>query len=576
MNMVFNRRFLIHITAIAVAIPVFTAAAADNTAGPAAQPRVYPERWVYSAHNLSRDSDVEEIRRIVQTAAEHGLNGMVLTGGFDTLDLQKPAYFRRLDEVKKICAERRIEIIPSIFSAGYGSAVLHRDMNLAEGLPVENAPFVARGGEARLAADAADGIVNGGFEESERNRFKGYRFSDEPGRITFQDTAMFKEGRASLRIEEAGKFDPKHGHGRVMQEVAVTPRRCYRLSVWLKTEGLKPAGTFMLQVLAGKRSLAPFEPRAAETGDWRKLTLLFNSLQFDRVRIYAGLWGGKEGKVWLDDLRLEEVGPVNVLRRPGTPVTVRSEDGKTLYEEGKDYAPLSDPQLRPSRPDHDAPPLRLLPGGRIRDGDRLRVSWYHAIAINAGQVTICMSEPRVYEIWRAVAKAMAQRVGAKKFLLSMDEIRAGGSCAACKARHLTMGEILGDCITKQVAMLREAVPGAEVWCWSDMLDPNHNAHGDYYAVEGDYTGSWQHVPKDLGIVCWYYKQREPSLKFFSSLGFRTLAGAYYDADTLENPRGWLEVLDRTPNAQGIMFTTWRNKYELLAPFGDLVTKRSKP
>ncbi|MBI5817646.1 MAG: hypothetical protein HZA88_01570 [Verrucomicrobia bacterium] len=573
MTLVFSRRLLSSITAIATT--VFTVSAAENAArSPAApQPQGYPERWVYASHNLSRDSDVEEIRRIVETAAEHGLNGMVLTGGFDTIDLQKPAYFRRLDEVKKICAARRIEIIPSIFSAGYGSAVLHRDRNLAEGLPVENAPFVAHNGEARLAADPAAGIVNGGFEEFERNRFKGYRFADEPGRITFQDTAVFKEGRSSLRIENASKFNPEHGHGRIMQEVAVAPRRCYRLSAWVKTEGLKPAGAFKLQVLADKRSLAPFEPNMADTGDWRKLTLLFNSLQFDRVRIYAGLWGGKEGKVWLDDLRLEEVGPVNVLRRPGTPVTVRSEDGQTVYEEGRDYAPLSDPQLRPSRPDHDAPPLRLLTSGRIRDGERLRVSWYHAIAINAGQVTICMSEPKVYEIWRTVAKALVQHTGAKKFLLSMDEVRAGGSCAACKARHTTMGEILGDCITKQAAILREASPGADVWCWSDMLDPNHNAHGDYYAVEGDYTGSWQHVPKDLGIVCWYYKQREPSLKFFSGLGFRTLAGAYYDGDTLENPRGWLEAIDRTPNAQGIMYTTWRNKYDLLASFGDLITKR---
>jgi hypothetical protein len=57
------------------------------------------------------------------------------------------------------------------------------------------------------------------------------------------------------------------------------------------------------------------------------------------------------------------------------------------------------------------------------------------------------------------------------------------------------------------------------------------------------------------------------------LGFRTLAGAYYDGDTLENPRGWLEALEHTPKACGIMYTTWRNKYELLAPFGELVSGR---
>jgi len=537
------------------------------------EPRVYPDRWVYVSRNLTKDADVEDIRGIVATAAQHGLNGMVLTGGFDYMDLQKPAYFRRLEEVKAICAQHKIEIIPILFSAGYGGGILGHDRNLAEGLPVENALMVVSGGEARHLPDPPVLIVNGGFEEMERSRFKGYRFHDEPGRITHQDTQVFKEGRASLRIENAGQFSPQHGHGRIMQEVMVAPHRCYRLSCWVKTEGLKPANAFKLQVLVKKRALAPFEPRISETGDWQKITLAFNSMQYDRVGIYAGLWGGKEGKLWLDALRLEEVGPINVLRRPGTPVVVRGEDGKTVYEVGRDFAPLEDPKLRPSRPDHDAPPLKLLPGSRIRDGERLRVSWYHALAINDGQVSICMSEPKVYDIWRTQAELLRKHLAPKKFLLSMDEVRAGGTCAACKARKMTMAQILGDSITRQMKMLREANPGAEIYCWSDMLDPNHNAHGDYYLVDGDFTGSWNYVPKDLIIVCWYFKMREASLKFFSEQGFRTLAGAYYDGDTLDNPRGWLEALDRTPNVRGIMFTTWRNKYELLAPFGDLVSKR---
>ena len=73
--------------------------------------------------------------------------------------------------------------------------------------------------------------------------------------------------------------------------------------------------------------------------------MLFNSLDFDSVRLYAGVWGGKAGKFWLDDWTVEEVGPINVLRRPGTPVTVRSEDGTTTYAEGRDYAPLDRPAI---------------------------------------------------------------------------------------------------------------------------------------------------------------------------------------------------------------------------------------
>lgn len=292
------------------------------------------------------------------------------------------------------------------------------------------------------------------------------------------------------------------------------------------------------------------------------------------MRVYAGVWGGKAGRFWIDDLQIEEVALLNVLRRPGTPVTVRSEDTGESYEEGKDFGQIKD-RLLTFRFDHEPPSIKLLPGSRIKDGERLRVSCYHGMGVHQGQVSICMSEPEVYEIWSKQAVLMHKYLAPTKYLLSMDEIRAGGSCQACKQRHLTMAQILGDCITKEVAILRQGNPQAEVFCWSDMLDPNQNAHGNYYLVEGDFTGSWNYVPKDLSIVCWYFEIRKASLEFFSSHGFRTVAGAYYDGDTLENPRGWLDALDTTPNAVGIMYTTWQDKYALLAPFGDLVRDRSK-
>ena len=114
-------------------------------------------------------------------------------------------------------------------------------------------------------------------------------------------------------------------------------------------------------------------------------------------------------------------------------------------------------------------------------------------------------------------------------------------------------------------------PDAAVYAWSDMLDPNHNAHGDYYMVDGDFSGSWDFVPPELRIVCWRHSTRRASLDFFSARGFRTVAGAYYDGDDLSNPLGWLEALRDTPGAEGIMYTTWQNRYGLLADFGDLVS-----
>ena len=103
-----------------------------------------------------------------------------------------------------------------------------------------------------------------------------------------------------------------------------------------------------------------------------------------------------------------------------------------------------------------------------------------------------------------------------------------------------------------------------------MLDPNHNAHGDYYLVEGDYTGSWNHIPKDLIIAVWGGQPREKSLKFIADQGFRTLVACYYDADNLDEEKNWMQLARPLPKVQGFMYTPWQRKYSLLPAFGDLL------
>jgi hypothetical protein len=535
------------------------------------QGKVLEHRWVYVSRSLQRDGDIVDIKSIARTAAESGLNGMVLAAGLDRLDRQNQGYFRRLEQTRRICKQNNIEIIPIIFSVGYGGSILGHNKNLAAGLYVKDALYIAENGGALFVPDSPAVIANGGFEEYEGNRLMAYRFHDRPGEVSFVDNKVYSGGRTSLRFENFGRYE--HGHARVMQEVEVRPQRCYRLTCMVRAESLEPEGCFRVQVLATDgRSLAPWDPKVPSTADWRKVEMGFNSLDYDKVRVYLGAWGGVSGRFWVDDLNIEEVGLLNVLRRPGTPVSVRGERTGVAYEADRDYAAIADPRLN-FRFDHSSAMIKVLPAGRIKNGERLRVSYYHGMAINRSQVSVCMSEPEVYEIWERQVRLLHERLAPKKYLLSMDEIRAGGACRACKERGLTMAQILGDCVTRQVEIIRSVNPDAEILIWSDMFDPNHNARAGYYLVDGDFTESWNYIPQDLTIVCWYYDKRAESLGFFSSLGFRTMAGAYYDGDTLENPLGWLDVLDDTAGASGIMYTTWRNKYELLAPFGELVSGR---
>jgi len=538
--------------------------------GSTALAQSYRDRWVWIfGWGLNRDEDVTQITAVLEDAAKHGYNGAVLSANLDALCKQPPEYFRRLQQVKQACERLNLEIIPSIFSVGYGGGTLWHDRNLAEGMPVKDALFVVQGNEARHVPDPPVSIVNGGFEEYEGNRMKAFNFHDEPGVVSFVDTQVAHSGKASLRFENF-RAQPA-GNARVMQEVRVRPYRCYRMSVWVKTEGLRPRSNLRLLVLAGNRDLAPRSFDVPETSDWRKLTIIFNSMANEKVLVYVGIWDGQSGKFWVDDWTLEEVGPLNVLRRPGTLVTVKSEDGSITYEEGRDYAPLVDTGFSFWNVDRPALSLKLLPGGRIRDGQRLRVSWYHPMVIYESQVTVCMAEPALYDIYEHEAKLLWEHLRFNKVILSMDEVRMGGTCAVCEGKE--MAKLLGECVTKQVQILRKINPKVQAYVWSDMFDPNHNAHANYYLVQGDFTGSWKYIPKDTVIAVWGGAPRAESLNFFAREGFRTLIACYYDAPNLDEVKGWHELAQKTKGVTGFMYTTWERKYGLVGVFGDLLWGR---
>lgn len=532
-----------------------------------AAPKIYSDRWVYVPTGLDNDQELARVESIAKTASQHGLNGMLLSAGFDMLDLKSADFFRRLQHLKQTCDQLGVEIIPTGFGVGYGGGVMSHDKNLAAGLPVRGALFIAGDRDARFVPDPGVSLANGGFERREGILPAGFTLHGAQAAI---DTRIFHSGAASVRFEN---FASSGGDVWLAQPLHVRPQRCYRLRCWVKTEDAVPRAIFHLWAIAPDgRDLAYMEPTLPATSGWQELVWAFNSWYADHVEFRIGVSEGQAGKVWVDDVTVEEVGLTNVLRRQGTPVRVQNDKTGAVYEEVRDYARVSDPKLD-FRWDHDGPALQLPAASRIHSGDRLRVDYFHGTTIYRDQVPIDMSEPAVYDVWQRQVPLIQKYLAPNKYFLSMDEVRIGGFCETCKRRHLAMSQILGDCVTRQYRMLRAANPKMEIYVWSDMFDPNHNAREKYYLIDGSFGDTWKHIPKDLVIACWYYEKRDLSLEFFSKLGYKTLAGAYYDADDLENPRGWLSSLDRTPGATGIMYTTWENKYQLLGAFGDLVSRK---
>ena len=539
--------------------------------------KAYPYRWVFVWKPLSDATQVEEIREIAKTASEHGLNGMVLSTVLDRLDLESPYTFKYLKGIENICKEYGLDLIPQVMSVGYNAFMLAHDKNLAEGLPVKDALFIAGAEEAGHVPDPAVSIVNGGFEKYKGDKAEGYSFPYEDQQVAFIDKEIFKEGNVSLRFENFGK---QRDDGRLIQEVTLKPYRLYRISFWVKTENLDPSnpfgsGRFRVEALGdGQRRLSYFDPQVPGTSGWQKVNVGFNSKTYSRAVISLGVWGGETGRFWLDDVNIEEVGLINILRRPGTPLVVINEKSGVVYEEGRDFARVEDHVLN-FMFDHEGPDIELLPGSRIKEGMRLRVSYYHGVAIYQGQTPVCMSEPAVYEIWRRQARLFNEVIDTDMYLLGTDELRTAATCEACKKRNMTAAQILGDCVTRQAAMIREVNPKSKLFIWSDMFDPHHNAgerEGNYYyLVDEDFNGAWNYIPKDIAMVCWYHGRRDKSLAHFSSQGFKTIGAAYCDSD-IQIAKDWLESMKNISGASGFMYTTWLHKYDLLGKFGDLVSK----
>jgi hypothetical protein len=161
----------------------------------------------------------------------------------------------------------------------------------------------------------------------------------------------------------------------------------------------------------------------------------------------------------------------------------------------------------------------------------------------------------MHQIWKA-----------KGYMMSHDEIRVWNWCDACQKRHLDAGPLLADNAKTCVKILREVNPGGRIYVWSDMFDPNHNAHGDYYLARGDFSGSWEGLDKDVTIVPWYFEKRNESLKFFAARGHKQIMAGYYDGAPEPNAKGWMQAARSVPGVEGIMYTTWQNNFEHLEAF----------
>jgi len=498
-----------------------------------------PQLWFYQSINLLPEENLDEIEPLWRRASAAGYTHVLLVDSkFGRLNEMGKAYFQHVDRVKKLAGELHLQIVPAVYPIGWSNDILGHNPNLAEGEPVKDALFVVdKNGEANLVPDPA------------------VSFPAKPK--WHDDSVKIEGGVATVRNNK--------GNARFTYELTVPPYRCYHVSVKIKTDhySAKPE----LKALADSAgfALSYNDLGVKKTQDWTEHHIIFNSLDRTKVQIYFGVWDDAKGTLQWNDWKIEEVGLLNVLRRDGTPLVVKSDD--RVLVEGKDFEPVKDPKLGrvPYAGEYQvwhAPPAIKT---KLPEGTKLRVSWYHPAVINDSSVCVCLSERESQDLLADQAKRVRAAFEPKGMMMEHDEIRIMNHDVACQARHLTPGQILAD----NIAFCTEQLKGVDTYVWSDMFDPNHNAHDKYYLVNGTLAESWKGLPTSVTVMNWNFGKRDESLKFFAGRSNKQIISGYYDGNVAATDQ-WIASAKKVKGVVGYMYTTWQDKYDDLEAFAKRV------
>lgn len=534
--------------------------------------QLFPVRWFYMQTNLAVEANAQEVIHVMDRAHLAGYNGMVITDSkFGILDRVQPSYFEHAAKIRAKAKEFGIEIIPAVADMGWSSSLLAHNVNLIEGQPVKQAPFVVKGGTLQPVREVA--YANGGMEATDGSRLQGFSFQDGPGTSTVIDSTVKHEGRQSIRFENFKLGNPG-ANARLMHGLAVRPWQQYRAKFWLKTEGVQNSGDIRCFAMGeGGKVLSFMDVGAKSTQDWTEHTIVFNSQDFSKLTLYIGIWGGVSGRFWVDDIRVEVAGFLNVLRRKGTPVKIETQDGKSLLE-GKDFDEIKDPQLGQTPWPGEYTYSQASPAIKtsLPEGTKVLASFTHAITTELGKSAICPREPQTLDIVADQMKRIIDLWQPKTLFFAHDEIRVANQCPRCRETGLTPGQIYATNIKDLTAIVNTIQPKTKLYIWSDMFDPAHNAVDNYYLSNGSWKESWKGLTPEISVMNWNSGKAAESLPFFAKLGCHQVLSGYYDGP-VNSIKSWLSTASSVSGIDGVMYTTWRNDYTNLEAFGQMAFRR---
>ena len=531
-----------------------------------------PELWYWQNVYPESPSDVSTIEAQMDQAVSYGYTGMAFWSsafnfmGSPVHPANNVAYMQQLVAYAQA---KGMKTMGTVAPYGFSDDALLNNPNWAEGEQLRGSQFTVNATKTALVpVNSYGGLVNPGFESGLAGWFG---FNDPNMGIS---TSVAHSGTSSGYVTNAG------GNARFEQTLNVIPWRQYHGRIWIKTANF--SGYSQIEVWDPSTNTTCFATPIGQqsTQDWTELDFTFNSRGTSQPLVLFGVWGGSSGTIWFDDVFVEETSLVYVLRRPGTPLTAyNAANPSAVYQEGTDFNPIADPQLASGggfTGFYHAPATVTLPATTsLQPGQTVAINYYAVQPIETGgDVGMCLTEAGSQNFLQQNAQNIVNNMPAgMNYLLSYDEMRHMDSCASCKAKNMTPGQLLAWHVTNTANLYHSLAPSASLYMWGDMFDPYQNAVNNYYYVEGNIAGSWAGVPSNVTIMNWNLANLTNSLTWFSGLNaqqptaYRQIIAGYYDTGTgVAAATQELQQAAGIPGITGLMYTTWDSDYSQLQSF----------
>ena len=532
-----------------------------------------PILWYWQTEYPVTQADVTSIEAQIDRAFTYGYIGVAfwsatpgLIGGADN-SYSLPF----LQQLISYAQAKGMQTMVGTSPFGYSDDALVNNGNWAEGEHITGSQFTVNASKTALVpVNSFGGLVNPGFESG----LAGWS-SDNSTNMGI-DPIVAHSGTASGYITNATSTSQFH------QTLNVIPWRQYHARVWIKTSNFQ--GLAQIQVIDPATKVMSFDSTVGQqsTQDWTAVDVTFNSRGSAQPAFMFGVFGASSGTIWFDDAFIEETSLIYVLRRSGTPLTAYDPaHPATIFQEGTDFNPITDPQIASGIPFpfskfYHLPGTVTLPSTTsLQPGQTVAIDYYAVQPAQQGaDVGICLTEPSAQTWLQQNAQAVVSDLPAGlSFLLGYDEMRHMNSCALCKAKNMTAGQLLAWHVTNTYNMYHSLAPSASYYIWSDMFDPYHNAIDNYYFVEGNIAGSWTGVPSAVTVMNWNLGNLTNSLTWFSGLNpqqpthYNQVIAGYYDSgDGAGSATQELQQAAGIPGVKGLMYTTWGSDYSQLQQF----------